>query len=400
MKRIVRHLAIIVGCFGLFGTLVAMPSAAQEDSREAPADTSADRGTGGTGNVVLTDKPMDLAKAMFNNNSIITGAKFITKAPCNSPSAGSCTDLGDTAGVLTKKVGGFPNAGPTAAVLSSGDAGIFADNDGLFNDSQGGNPIDGRGGAIDVTILRVDFNVPANKNCLSGDFKFYSEEFPSFVGSQFNDAFVIELDNSTWAMNGTTLVAPGNLAVDATGQPVTINTTGATGMTSQEANGTSYGGATSTLRYRVIVSPGQHSLYYSIFDVSDAIYDSTIVADNVSLGKLAGGICELDQAVLAECNGKTATIIAVPGKVTNGTPKADVIVGSDKPDVINGGGGADIICGGKGADEISGGKGGDKIFGGDGKDIIVGGGGKDVLAGGPGKDDCKGGPGKDKQKSC
>ena len=55
-------------------------------------------------------------------------------------------------------------------------------------------------GARDVTIMRIRVHVPQGANCLSFRFKFLSEEFPEFVGSEFNDAFIAEVGHSpTWS---------------------------------------------------------------------------------------------------------------------------------------------------------------------------------------------------------
>ncbi|MDQ2682012.1 MAG: calcium-binding protein, partial [Chloroflexota bacterium] len=66
-----------------------------------------------------------------------------------------------------------------------------------------------------------------------------------------------------------------------------------------------------------------------------------------------------------------ATIQAVAGVPTVGTPGNDVIRGTNGPDVIDSGGGNDIICGRGGADRITGRDGNEAITGDSGNDIIT-----------------------------
>ena len=70
---------------------------------------------------------------------------------------------------------------------------------------------------MDVTVLGIDLDVPAGTNCLTIDFRFLSEEFPEFVGSGVNDAFVAELDKTTWTASGSEVIAPDNFAFDSAG---------------------------------------------------------------------------------------------------------------------------------------------------------------------------------------
>lgn len=109
------------------------------------------------------------------------------------------------------------------------------------------------------------------------------------------------------------------------------------------------------------------------------------------------------------CAGRDATILAVPGVRTIGTPGDDVIVGTRGADVIRGRGGDDVICGRGGADEIRGNTGQDVLIGGRGDDRLRGGRaddwlrgrrGDDVLRGGAGSDSCGGGPGADRVIGC
>jgi hypothetical protein len=115
------------------------------------------------------------------------------------------------------------------------------------------------------------------------DWKFFSEEFPEYVGSSFNDAFLIETPTSTFVVNPDfTLTAPNNVAFDPSGELVTINTTGAVGMNSANAVGTTYDGATTTLTTVAAIPPGQSTITitFSVMDLGDSIYDTTVFLDN------------------------------------------------------------------------------------------------------------------------
>jgi hypothetical protein len=106
-----------------------------------------------------------------------------------------------------------------------------------------------------------------------------------------------------------------------------------------------------------------------------------------------------------ECKGVDATIRALPGQVTKGTPGDDVIVGTLGAEKIRAGGGDDTVCAGAGKDIVSGQAGNDDLRGqkgndglsaGKGNDVLRGGKGNDTLRAGPGKDVLKGGPGNNK----
>ena len=136
-----------------------------------------------------------------------------------------------------------------------------------------------------MTVLRVDLQVPATVNCLVGlDFRFLSEEYPEFVGTRYNDAFIAELDKSTWSTSGSTILAPDNFAFDPTGAAITVNAAGTTSMTAFDAGGTTFDGATPVLTAATPLAPGSHSLYLSIFDQGDSAYDSAVIVDNLRMG--------------------------------------------------------------------------------------------------------------------
>src|SRR5690606_31542935 len=127
-------------------------------------------------------------------------------------------------------------------------------------------------------------------------FKFLSEEFPVYVGSAVNDAFVAELNHSTWTTAASEIEAPDNFAIDADGNVVSINSTGIGGMTPAQGHGTAFdgpttgdaanadGAATGRLGASTEVSPGPNSLYLSVFDQGDRALGSAVFVDNLRVG--------------------------------------------------------------------------------------------------------------------
>lgn len=225
-----------------------------------------------TAAITPTSAASDIAGSVVSDSVNVTGASFEALPPEGTPNAVSDT-------VLT----GFPTSGNTYGILTTGDATIAAAPDDAADSGVaigGGNV---RGDTdLDVTVLRLDLNVPDGANCLSLDFRFLSEEFPEFVGDQFNDTFIAELDDSTWTTSSSDISAPDNFAFDPEGDVVSINSTGVTNMSEAAAQGTTYDGATQLLQARTQVTPGAHSLYLSILDQGDQIYDSAAFVDNVS----------------------------------------------------------------------------------------------------------------------
>lgn len=230
---------------------------------------------------------LEVAQAMAADPSIVTEASFetIPLIDGENVSAGTSTALS-----------GFPVNGSTFGVLSTGllasvpHPGTFADAS-LLGDAVRGDT------DRDVTVMRVDLAVPTGANCLSFDFKFLSEEFPNYVGSNFNDAFIAELNQSTWTTESTTIVAPDNFAFDQDGEVVSINSTGIGGMTPQNGQDTAFdggvfgedtadtnGAATVRLAASTEVSPGTNALYLSIFDQGDRALDSAVFLDNLRVG--------------------------------------------------------------------------------------------------------------------
>lgn len=221
--------------------------------------------------------PLSMARAIFADDSVVTAAAF-EHHPGGSPHA-----------IVSNALGGMPTQGLGYLVMTTGSADLL--DNANTSDSSGvdlGGPNVRGTTDFDVSVFKIDFDVPDNANCLVGmDFRFLSEEYPEYVGSAFNDAFIAELDVSDWTTSGSQITAPHNFAFDPQGDPITINTSGATSMSRDEAVGTTYDGATPLLRAATPITPGSHSLHLSIFDQGDNVLDSAVIIDNVRLGRVA-----------------------------------------------------------------------------------------------------------------
>ena len=203
---------------------------------------------------------------------------------------------GNPAGVSDSPIAPFPADGPTYAVLSTGDATLSdqPDQAGVFASADDGGEAApaGRGDtARDVTVLSIPINVPAGANCLSFDFRFLSEEYPDFINSQFNDAFIAELDSSTWVSSGSVIGGLENdFALDATGAPLTVHSAQA-GLSAPNGAGTPYGGASAPLRAKTAVTPGAHTVILSVLDLNDNIYDTAVFADALRTSNESAATC-------------------------------------------------------------------------------------------------------------
>ncbi len=199
---------------------------------------------------------------------------------------------GRVAARSTKPLTGFPLSGSSYMILSNGNA-LFADdrNSGPAKGQNAGGPA--IRGARDVTIFRMNIRVPKGRNCLDLRFRFLTEEFPEFVNEEFNDAFIAEVDQTTWdtrPVGDPTVEADRNFATDTKGNRISVNGVGDASVTKARAKGTTYDGATRRLRASTRITPGGHRLYLSIFDQGDRQYDSAVFVDRLSFRKAA--VCE------------------------------------------------------------------------------------------------------------
>jgi Ca2+-binding RTX toxin-like protein len=292
-----------------------------------------------------------IADQMAAAPGIVTAASFVSTTPTGPTGAPANA-------TVDSPLAGFPRNGNTFGMLTTGDPTIADDANSAENSGVSNGGVAVRGDTDrDVTVMKIDFNVSPNQNCIQFDFKFFSEEFPEFVGSPFNDAFIAEIDVTTWDTVGSDITAPDNIAPDPFGDVVSINAAGPTSVSPAAAAGTTYDSATNVLGARSPVTPGAHSLYLSIFDQGDNIYDSAVFVDNLRLTLEQPGAC--DPGAVFIC---TQTGTAGNDKLT-GTIDNDVLCGLGGNDRLTGLDGNDVLVGGSGNDFLAPGIGNDLVLG-------------------------------------
>lgn len=214
------------------------------------------------------------------SSSELIGALDVDASAVSSISSGTSDHNGFDA--LSTAASGFPTAGSDYLVLSSGctSAALQPNTSPSTSCVLGGlnNPQNN-----DLVQLDVTLNVPAGAQSWLVDFKFLSEEFPEYVGTSFNDAFLIEQGSSNFTISGNQITAPNNVAFDANGNRLTINTTGALGMSAADAAGTTYDGATKALSTHAPIPEGASTVrvIFSVMDLGDSIYDTAVFLDNL-----------------------------------------------------------------------------------------------------------------------
>jgi hypothetical protein len=234
-------------------------------------------GFGETDVATVTLTPCPSLASALDGGSLVTGERWMV---CSSLQANG------SVGALTTVL---PPSGGSSALLTSGDVanapgpndltGAGTDNDTQFR------------GAIDVSVLRLELQVPAGANCLSFEVAFQSEEYPEFVNQSFNDGFLAELDTSDWVVNGSTIDAPHNFALDGAGGIISVNGSFFEPGRVITDTGAQYDGSTPRLTVQTPVTPGPHVLYLSIFDAGDGILDSGAFVDRLQAGAAGPAGC-------------------------------------------------------------------------------------------------------------
>ena len=248
--------------------------------------------------VTGTNVPSTVANAIGAN----TGSGF--NAPVGATQAGT----GNTG------LSGFPTSDPTYGLLSSGNAEL-ADDANTSNSAGAALGLSDpfRGDARDPQTLRINFNVPAGNTCLLLDYKFFSEEFPEFVDKGYNDGFVAELDATSWQTSNQKINAPADFA-GGYGDQVSVDTVGPTVVAAANSAGTTYDAATSLITTKTPITPGAHTVFLSVFDAGDSIYDSAVFLDNLRFNNEPPSTCKPPDIFAGSVGAKPKGKFSIKGK--------------------------------------------------------------------------------------
>jgi hypothetical protein len=187
--------------------------------------------------------------------------------------------------VHTGALGAFsPTEGGTFAIITCDDVNEIPGSNDVPGQSYDQNVQDGRGldnGGDDIVKLRVVINPPDTAGSFAFDFAFLSEEYPEFVGSSFNDFFMLEKDASNISVDSNAqATSPYNVVYDQSGKIISINANFFKDNTNQNT-GTEYDGWTPILTTCApIVGTDSLVLTFSIADMGDAILGSAVYLDN------------------------------------------------------------------------------------------------------------------------
>ncbi|MBW3662014.1 MAG: tandem-95 repeat protein [Actinobacteria bacterium] len=257
-------------------------------------DYTVDDGFGGTDTATITVTVADCPDLTpgIDDAGLVTGYEWV-----------ECSAI-DANGLSPQVTSHFPVVGDSMGLMTSGDRALAP----TANDGGG----DGRDnawsarGANDPSILRLDLDVPDGGTCLAMHVAFMSEEYPEYVGSGYNDAFLAELDATTWSVSDSVITAPDNFALAPGGDLLSINSVFFDGARAIVDNGTTYDGMTAQLRVQTPVTPGEHSLFLTIFDQGDGIYDSAAFVDDLHVESDPEGGCTAGVNALPEAEDNTA----------------------------------------------------------------------------------------------
>lgn len=198
-------------------------------------------------------------------------------------------------GIFTEPLAGFPLENKSFVILSTGVAADAYQPDANNAERIGFGSIDDDTSTAllgsltsqgqDLTQFQITMRVPGWARGFAFDYAFFTEEWPDYYGTPYNDAFVAQVGEGNVVINPDgSIDVPGNLVYDQNGGMVCVNV--GFGLDPAHPNpdtGTTYDGTTGILTTSFALpqsSSNTLTITFSIFDVWDSILDSAVFLDN------------------------------------------------------------------------------------------------------------------------
>lgn len=272
-----------------------------------------------------------LASAPTNDINTLAGSLFAN--PARYVAAGSAVvqqpqvsnvdaTVAPTLAAIEPPFNGFPASGKSIFLASGEAAELYTSG---LSDGQYYSTDTSHGGANDITTVKFAFNVPAGGDCVSFNYRIYTQE--SIPQSHFSEGLVAQLDASNFVVDSTTpkaeVTAPGDFAV-VNGQLALISNLGSD-FTNVDLSASSFAHASSVYTATSPVTAGAHALFLSTFDVGDWESDTGAQVSGFNVGTMANGTCGQLVPSTAFTFGKTTSkngtaslglVLPNPGTVT------------------------------------------------------------------------------------
>jgi hypothetical protein len=293
-----------------------IPGNAFDDDCDGTADNEAsvcDSALTPGGDAAAHAKAMGLCRTASGDSWGVTSAAFVR---ANGTTA--CTDSKQYYITNAFGSGNSPTAGSKMVVYSSGtardsnDSGWVKPNGSGYNAGTSSTPAyaipaatgcsSGTSGK-DSCGLKVTIKAPSNVQSFSYNFNFFTSEYPEWLCTSYNDAFVayylgslntqssknisFDKQNNPVSVNNGLFDIPAGWPPPASGTHAKLNGTGFDGVCDNDHSGAKYkndsicGGSTGWLVTSAPVQAGEEiTLHFSIWDTGDNQWDSTVLIDN------------------------------------------------------------------------------------------------------------------------